>query len=273
MPTVIAMFVFIAALTTSEAQAQAQTEMTSEAPGTDRSDEPSSGSEAAGVPGAEELAPLDDQAHLDKWLVYLSRNAKRARLTTGASSLVGSGIVMGLGIWAYLQDVPDNELTKGAGLVALAGSGVFMSLGIFQLAKKSELEKTLERWRTAKAGELTSKELARFEGELRQYSESAERAVRIGRWTNFGMALTGALVVGLTPAADLSSDGATVGYVTGGAALGVGLLGFALSFVGQSDPGYWSSYLQGKSPPSPSRWSASPQVGRTFAGLGVRGRF
>lgn len=221
----------------------------------------------------DDLAPLEDQARLGAWFAHLSRNARSARLTSGASNLVGSGLVMGLGIWAYLQDPPENELAKGAGLVALGGSGVFMSLAIFQLATQSPPEKTLERWTAARHAGLTPKELSRFEGELRQYSESVERIVRLGRWSNFGMAMTGALILGLTPAADLSRDGRSIGYTTGGVAAGVGLLGFALSFIGQSDSNYWNAYLKGQPPPKSSKWSASPELGRTFAGARITGRF
>ncbi|MFZ1865295.1 MAG: hypothetical protein WAU39_13805 [Polyangiales bacterium] len=268
----VTIFISILAAPPITARAQGQPEVIAEPPAAQQWPAPPEPSESIAAP-LEELAPADDQARLEKWLVYLSRSAKRARISSGASGLVGSSVGMALGIWAYLQDPPDNELTRGAGLVALAGSGVFMSLGIFQLAAKSEPEKMLARWRTATEGELTLRELTRFEGELRHYADMQKRAVRLGRWTNFGMALTGALILGLTPAADLSPDGATVGYVTGGVALGAGLMGFAFSFVGQSEPDYWNAYLKGKGPPSPSRWSASPQVGRTFAGIRLVGRF
>lgn len=224
-------------------------------------------------PPSEGLAAAEDVARLDRWLSYLSGSAKRGRITSGTTSLIASGIVMGTGIWAFLQTSPTDELTRGAGFVAVAGSGALMSVAIFQLAAKSQAEETLERWHAATAGELTLTELARFEGELRQYTETMNRGVRLMRWTDFGIALTGALILGLTPAADLSPEGARTGYVTGGVALGAGLLGFALTFVGQSKTDHWNAYLQGKDPPSSPRWSASPQVGRTFAGLRVAGRF
>lgn len=224
-------------------------------------------------PPPEQPAAAEDIARLEEWLSYLSGSARRGRITSGTTSLIASGIVMGTGIWAFLQNSPTDELTRGAGFVAVAGSGALMSVAIFQLATESQAERTLGRWRTATAGELTRIELARFEGELRQYTETMKREVRLVRWTDFGIALTGALILGLTPAADLSPEGARTGYVTGGVALGAGLLGFALTFVGQSKTDYWNAYLQGKDPPSSPRWSASPQVSRTFAGLRIAGRF
>lgn len=254
------------------ALARAQTELIYEPPLAEPPAEASPSREPI-IVGGEELAPLDRQDHLERWLEYLSRNVKRGRVTSGATVLVAGGLTMGFGIGAFLQDRPDNELTKGAGLLTVAASGVFMAFGICQLAIKSEPEEMLHRWRRAAAGQMTRQELSRFEGELRQYSQAAKRTLRAGRWTNFGMALTGALILGITPAADLSSDGSTIGYVTGGAALGAGLLGFAFSFVGQSGTDYWGAYVSGKRPPSRSRWSAAPEVGRTFAGLRVQGHF
>lgn len=221
----------------------------------------------------EDLAPAEDQARLGEWIEYLSATGKRGRTTSGSTSLVSSSIVMGVGIWAFLQDTPNNELTRGLGLISVAGSGLFMSLAIFELAKKSPPELMLERWDAAVQAELTREELARFEGELRHYSAGRNRVAKATRWANFGVAMTGALVLGLTPAADLSRDGASVGYVTGGVALGVGLLGFAFSFMDRSDLDYWNAYLRGKRPPTSRTWSASPEVGRNFAGARIRARF
>jgi hypothetical protein len=220
----------------------------------------------------EPLAPAEDVARLDKWLDHLSGTARRNRITSGATTLVLSGLILGTGIPAFLRSDPADELTRGAGFVAVAGSGVLMAAGIVQLAVKSPSESTLERWGAATEGELTLRELARFEGELRQYSESTRRAVRVLRWTYLGLALTGGLILGLTPAADLSTDGATTGYVTGGAMLGVGLLGFGLTFARPSRVDYWEAYRQGKSP-KPTRWSASPRAGRHVAGLAITGLF
>ena len=131
----------------------------------------------------------------------------------------------------------------------------------------------MERWQRSTQSKLTLRELGRFEGEFRNTSDAAHRELTMARWTSFGMALTGGLILGLTPAANLSTDAATIGYVTGGVALGVGVLGFAFSFRGTVEEEHWNAYLRGQGPPKSVKWSASPAVGRKFVGAQVVGQF
>jgi hypothetical protein len=225
------------------------------------------------VTGPEPLAPDADQARLGSWLEYLADSGRRSRMSDGSYSLFGSAAMMGIGIWAFVKAPPNTELNKGIGLLAISGAGIFMSVGIFQLAMKSEAERRLGRWQEATSSKLTLRELRRFEGEFRSYSAGAERELLMARWTNFGMALTGALILGLTPAASLSRDAETIGYVTGGVALGIGLVGFGFSFRGTPETEHWNSYIQGQSPPKSTKWSASPAVGRKFVGAQIVGQF
>ncbi|MGB8332181.1 MAG: hypothetical protein WCE62_18805 [Polyangiales bacterium] len=219
------------------------------------------------------LAPQAEQDHLDEWLEYAASASRFQRLTQGSTMLVAGTIVMGIGIPLYLLRNPGTELDKGLGLAAIAVSGACMGLGIVKLASKSAVERQLERWQAAKDAGLTPRELARFEGELRNYGELARRSVLVERWTSFAMALTGGLMIGLTPAADLSRDGATIGYAGGGIFLGAGLLEFGRSFRKRAVPDYWETYLSGKRPPPSLKWSASPAVGHQFAGANVAARF
>jgi|GEM_PF-1779839 len=218
------------------------------------------------------LASQADQDHLDEWLGYVASAARGRRLMQGSNMLVAGSIVMGIGIPLYIRS-PGTELDQGLGLAAVATSGVFMAAGIVQLAIKSTAEKRLERWNASKGSGLTLRELARFEGELRDYGPSAQRARLTERWTSFAMALTGGLILGLTPAADLSRDGRTIGYAGGGIFLGVGLFDFGMSFRKNAVPDYWEQYLAGRRPPAQMRWSASPAVGRQFAGANIAARF
>jgi hypothetical protein len=217
-------------------------------------------------------APEADQAHLDEWLGYVASASRTERLFQGSSMLVAGSIVMGIGIPLYIR-APGTELDQGLGLAAVAASGVYMGLGIARLASKSAAEKQLERWQAAKRSGLTVRELARFEGELRNYGELARRELLLARWTSFAMALTGGLITGLTPAAGLSRDGALIGYVGGGILMGVGFLDFGLTFRKAAVPDYWDAYLAGKRPPPSMKWSAAPAVGQKFAGASVAARF
>ena len=193
----------------------------------------------------------------------------------GISMLIGGSLIMGIGLAMALSSasIDDYDIGFGLGLVGIAG--LYLSVGIVQLAKKSDSERRFNRWQQVSGGRLTLRELARFEGELRSQSERAERSVRVGRWTNFGLAMSGALVLGLVPASNLSGGAATFGYVFGGVTLGVGLIGFAFSFIKSPESNYWQAYQQGQSPPSPRvrKWSASPAFGRHFAGARLTARF
>jgi len=227
------------------------------------------------VKAPEPLAPDPSQQLLDLWLDYAADAARRERLNSGANQLVGSAILLGIGIWAYVHTNPTNELVKGIGLSAVGASGVFLSVGIFRLAKKSTAELRFESWRQARGPSLTLRELGRYEGELRAFSREAELALKLSRWSNFALMLTGGLILGLTPAADLTRDGRTIGYVVGGVSAGLGLLGFGLSFIGSAKADYWKLYENGQAPPTGGgrRWGATPSVGRNYVGARLFGSF
>ena len=184
--------------------------------------------------------------------------------------------MLGFGIWAFLDDAPNNELNRGIGMLAVAAGGPGLALGIVELAMHSASEKRFSRWEAAASAGMSERELARFEGELRGYSLDARRERMRGRWSSFGLFVTGGLLLGLTPVADLDSDAETVGYVTGGVAAATGLLGFGLSFKGTVEEEYWDAYLQGRPPPGAGprgSWAVSPAFGRSFAGVSMRGAF
>ncbi len=217
-----------------------------------------------------------DPGLLGAWLDYLAVQDKQRRVTGGTSTLIASTALLGFGIWAFLDEPPNNDLNRGVGMLAVAAGGPALALGIVELAMPSASEKRYGRWETAVAAGMTERELARFEGELRSYSLEARRQRMRGRWTGFGLFVTGALLLGLTPVADLDTDAETVGYVTGGVAAGTGLLGFGLSFKDGWEEAYWEAYLQGRPPPGagPRRsWAVSPALGRSFAGMSLRGAF
>ena len=218
---------------------------------------------------SEPLASTEDQARLGMWIEYVASEARSNRLTSGASLLVGSAIGIGFGIPLYIQRNPRNELNKGIGISLIAFSGAMLAAGATQLATKSIPEKRLDHWKKVTKSPLTLRELARFEGELRTYGDIMRRNVLVSRWMNFGMGLTGILILGLTPAAHLSRDAATIGYVVGGVMAGLGFLGFGFSFRRDAAPDYWNAYLQGQRPPARTRWSVAPSTGYTYAGARV----
>jgi hypothetical protein len=221
----------------------------------------------------EPLAPKADEARLGDWLEYLAKSGRKNRLMTGSSMLLSGAVMMGFGIWAFVRTPSNNELDKGIGLLSIAGAGVFMPFGIVRLATKSSSEELFERWGDATRSGLTLRELGRFEGQFRGHAEAVQREILAGRWANFGLALTGGLILGLTPAASLSPNAATVGYVTGGVAVGLGLMSFGLSFRAMQEADDWKHYEEGLGPPRWVRWSASPDFGRQFVGARVAGRF
>ena len=85
--------------------------------------------------------------------------------------------------------------------------------------------------------------------------------------------MSGALLLGLTPAANLSRDASTAGYVVGGILAGLGFFNFGMSFRKSADPDYWNQYLRGGRPPTSTHWGLAPAIGRNFAGAQIFGRF
>ena len=123
-------------------------------------------------------------------------------------------------------------------------------------------------------GTITSAEVARFEGELRLSSIASKRMRLRERWMDVGMIAGGALLLGLTPATNLSDGAKTDSYVVGGVIAGVGVLGFGLSFIKSDGEKAWESYSRGDPPPvGKRRWRASPQAGRGYAGVHLEGTF
>ncbi len=212
---------------------------------------------------------------LDLWLAYSRDDGKRARRLGGGTAIASSAILIGIGTALYLDDTPSNELNRGIGISTLAIGGTFLAGGIAALSVKSDTELRYRRWRKALAKGMSPVEFARFEGELRSTLKSGSRARQAARWTNFGLVVSGALILGLTPAANLSSDGETVGYITGGILAGVGALNFGLSFLKSKD--LWQQYESGAAPAGAERgasgWFASPTLLRKGGGAALTGRF
>ncbi len=230
--------------------------------------------EALATGAAEHLASEEQQELLGEWMEHTARVGRRTRLSGGANQLIASSIGMAIGI-ALFVTTPDTELSKGVGLALVGSSGVFLSVGIIQLTKESQAEVRLERWQRATRSRLTLQELGRFEGELRAQGDNRDRATKMSRWSSFGLAMTGGLILGLTPAAKLSSDASTGSYIAGGVMLGVGLFGFGLSFAGGSENPY-EAYMRGQRPLQYQRRAmvrAAPAVGRRFVGAQLVGRF
>jgi len=228
---------------------------------------------ALDAPAGSDMQPVsaEELSHLDLWMEYLGKSARRGRLMNGSMVLAAGSLVTAIGVSFYVS-TPLTELDKGLGLAFVGIGGIYTAMGIARLAKKSAGEALRAEWRAAKHRTLTLRELGRFEGELRGYSRLLRRASNLGRWTSFGMGMTGVLILGITPAANLSTDAATTGYVLGGILAGAGLLSFSFTFVKSANVDYWASYQKGRPPPGRT-WSAAPSFGRSYAGLRVVGRF
>ncbi|MEM9730028.1 MAG: hypothetical protein AAF997_15720, partial [Myxococcota bacterium] len=241
------------------------------------------------VPQAEQVSPLPDveatdpnaptpyatdaqRAYLRSWLEYAANVEKRQRRSAGVNGVIGGSLFMAIGLSLYLSSSSSlDDFDKGIGLALIGASSLYLSVGIFRLAKKSDGERRLDRWYVADNGQMTAREFGRFEGELRAQAEAAERAVRLQRWGNFGLFMGGALMLGLTPVSNLQDK--ETGYIVGGVTAGVGLLGFAFSFMGSPQANYWKAYQAGLPPPQARRWSVAPAAGRTYAGAQLRATF
>ncbi|MEM7136535.1 MAG: hypothetical protein AAF500_08150 [Myxococcota bacterium] len=244
---------------------------------------PGASSALDGVPGSDDTglaergvtaAPLATEyqrAHLGAWLEYSAAAAGRQRRSSGANGLVAGSIALGIGIGLYVSS--SNAFDKGIGITLIATSSVYWSVAMFQLVRKSAAERRLVRWNQVNGASLTLQELGRFEGELRAQSEAADRARRLQRWGNFGLAMGGALMLGLTPVADLSDDSQRTAYIVGGVTVGVGLVAFGFSFLKSPESNYWKAYQAGVAPPRSVRWSAAPSVGRKFVGARLSATF
>lgn len=230
------------------------------------------------APGADSEEPAAyatsaQRAYLRGWLEYAASSEKRQRRSAGVNGVIAGGLIMGIGIGLYVSSSSSlDDFDRGIGLALIGSSSLFMAVGIFQLARKSHAEMRLQRWYAVDDDSLTTQQLGRYEGELRAQSELATRAVRLQRWGNFGLFMGGALMLGLTPASNLQDK--ETGYIVGGVTAGVGLLGFAFSFIGAPEEGYWKAYQAGQAPPQGrSKWRAAPAAGRNFVGAQLSATF
>ena len=226
-----------------------------------------------GEQDGEALAPQGDRERIGAWLGYAAKEARRRRRLVGIGQTVLGSVALTTAIVFYTSSAAPSGLERNVLAGLMAASGLNTTLGIVALAKKSDPELRFERWLVANTSRLTLRELARFEGELRNDSKRASRAVLANRWTSLGLALTGGLILGLTPAADFADDSRALGYVAGGVGLGVGLLGFALSFGGSPETNYWNAYQEGKRPPAARRVRATATIAQGFGGVRIVGRF
>lgn len=210
---------------------------------------------------------------LEAWLAYSSDEAKRARRIAGGTSIVFAAALIGAGAALYVDSTPRTELDQGAGLVTLALGGAFLTGGIAALAIRSSAEKRYDSWDRAVEEGVSATEFARYEGELRATLRSGSALRRASRWSNLGIAVSGILILAVTPAANLSSDGRRVGYIVGGVLAGAGALGFGLSFIKTAD--LWQRYENGDPPTGKSRgWLyATPTFNQHGGGVAVAGRF
>ena len=195
---------------------------------------------------SEQLASEYDQERLGAWLEHTSNQARGQRRFLGTSLTVLGPIAMTAGILIYATSAAPSGVERALGAGLIVAGGLNTSLGIVGLAKKSDGELLFERWLAVNKSRLTLRELGQFEGEFRSAAMRARRAVLVGRWTSLGLALTGGLVLGLTPLADFGGGSRSTGYASGGIALGVGLLGFAVSFGAPDETENWNAYQQGK---------------------------
>ena len=226
-----------------------------------------------GEQDGEVLAPQRDRERLGAWLEYVSEEARGRRRLVGISQTVFGSVALTTAIVFYSSSAAPSALEKNVLAGLMAASGLNTTLGIVALAKKSDPELRFERWLAADTPRLTLRELARFEGELRNDAKRASRAVLATRWTSLGLAVTGGLILGLTPVADFADDSRALGYVAGGVGLGVGLLGFALSFGGSPEIDYWNAYQKGKGPPAARKVRAAATLAEGFAGARIVGSF
>jgi hypothetical protein len=216
-------------------------------------------------------APQGDEANLEAWLTLHARRANESRLWLGVIAVLlgGSEIPIESVILATQPPHPADATTTVFATVGITFGVLDLAYGIYRLASPSVQERRLARWSALRSGgPLSSRDLGRFEGEIR--GELA--GIEDGRWMwltiGVGLLCAGALGAGLTAGFADSNLGEAMGYSVSGAAA---LSGVLLAIIPWLDAGADAEWEQIESGAAPRLSTVRPWASPFGGGLTLTG--
>jgi len=219
---------------------------------------------------------LDANARLlQELLVRSSEETIREQKFAAAAGITGGMILLGLGAWRLIENEPQNQFTRGLGVMFTTLGASDLTTGVFAATRVPHEKRRLDRWQKMLGDGLSEVELARMEGELLAASETRNGERMLVRWNGLTHALAGVIVLGFAPIPDNSQSDRVSGYVIGAVFIGTGMAAFGLSFRPTPSEKAWNEYEQKRKPSSGSQVSLrmSPAVSRTSIGVGLSGTF
>lgn len=262
------------------------------APALAQDDDPALDSEAAAElePTGETDAPIiaeephtpdrDALAHnaelLDELLTRSTDQTIREQKFAAAAGITGGAILVGLAGWRLIENEPDNQYTRGLGVMFMTLGMGDLTTGIYAATRISHEKRRLERWKRARKNGITAVELAHFEGELQAADETRRGERLLVRWNGLTHAIGGILVLALTPIPDsMSQTDRLSGYIIGGVFAATGSAAFGLSFRKTPSEKAREDY-QARKAPMPGHefsWRLAPAISRRGFGLSMQGAF
>jgi hypothetical protein len=208
-------------------------------------------------------------------LEYASKREGSACTSGAIWGLVEATVILSGGaLVAFTGETSRNATERPilTGLLLGIGASLFAS-SLRSFGCNSTDVRRYERWQ--KSPSVDGRTLARFESELVTEAEFARMSRVSSGVANIGMAVGGALLVGLTPLAKLDGDAATMSYAFGGGLALVGTLGAIFALSGESLNERVYRVYQSAEPIEQAslRWYLLPVLTPHGGGAGLVGRF
>lgn len=230
--------------------------------------------EEPNVPGREALE--FNAEILDELLTRSTEQTIREQKFAAAAGITGGMILLGLSAWRLIEDDPQNQFTRGLGVMFMTLGMADLTTGVYAATRIPHEKRRLDRWEKARKNGISNVELAHFEGELQASREQRRGERLLVRWNGLTHALAGLLVIGFTPIPDTTSGADRVtGYVIGGIFFAIGMATFATTFRDTPSEKAWEEYNTRKTPMPGHEftWGLAPSISRRGAGLSVGGTF